>query len=135
MTANRDALLHAIHNWNAGDLDAYLDLYDDSIQLHGYSEKPMSKGEVRVFYRGLWDALSNVKLEVHQVLEDGDRVAVQATMTATHTGELNGVAATGNAVAQPVMTILRFNDNAKVVERWSVADMMPVLIQIGAIPG
>jgi steroid delta-isomerase-like uncharacterized protein len=135
MTANRDALLHAIHNWNTGDLDAYLDLYDDAIQLHGYSEKPMSKAEVRGFYQGLWDALSNVKLEVHQVLEEGDRVAAQATMTAKHTGELNGIPATGNAIAQPVMTILRFNDNAKVVERWSVADMMPVLIQIGAIPG
>jgi steroid delta-isomerase-like uncharacterized protein len=135
MTANRDAFLHAIHNWNVGDLDAYLDLYDDSIQLHGYGEKPMSKDEVRAFYQGLWNALSDVKLEVHQVLEEGDKLAVQATMTATHTGELNGIPATGNAVAQPVMTILRFNGQAKVVERWSVADMMPVLIQIGAIPG
>jgi steroid delta-isomerase-like uncharacterized protein len=134
MTANRDAFFRAIQSWNSGDLDAYLELYDDTIQLHGYAPEPMSKEEVAGFYKGLWAALSDPKIEVHQVLEDGDKLAAQATMSATHTGELAGVPGTGNAVAQPVMTIVRFNSNHKVVERWSLADMVPVLQQIGVIP-
>jgi predicted ester cyclase len=53
-------------------------------------------------------------------------------MTGTHHGEFFGVPATGNAVAQPVMTALRFVDG-RCVERHSVADVLPVLVQIGAI--
>ena len=53
-------------------------------------------------------------------------------MSGTHGGEFFGVAPTGNPVAQPVMTALRFVDG-RCVERHSVADMLPVLLQIGAL--
>jgi predicted ester cyclase len=53
-------------------------------------------------------------------------------MSGTHAGEFFGVPATGRPVAQPVMTALRFVDG-RCVERHSVADLLPVLMQIGAL--
>lgn len=132
MTANRDAFDRAIADWNAGDLDAYLELYDESIQLHGYSDQPMIKPEVAGMYRGLHDALEGIHIEVHDVIEEGDRLSARATMSGIHRGELFGVPGTGVHIVQPVITHLRFAD-ARCVERWSVADTLAVLLQIGAV--
>lgn len=133
VTANRDAFFRAIERWNAGDLDGYLELYDESIALHGYSEGPMAKSEVRGFYQGLFGSLSDIRIQIHQVVEDASNVAARFVLTGRHTGDLGGVSATGRTVEQQGMTILRFA-NGRCVERWSVADFLPVLVQIGAMP-
>ncbi|MBL8776672.1 MAG: ester cyclase [Acidimicrobiales bacterium] len=132
MTANRAAFDRAIANWNAGDLDAYLELYGESILLHGYSEEPMTKPEVAGMYRGLHEALEGIHIEVHDVIEEDDRLSARATMSGTHRGELFGVPGTGVDIVQPVITHLRFVDG-RCVERWSVADTLAVLLQIGAV--
>jgi steroid delta-isomerase-like uncharacterized protein len=134
VSTKRIAFDRAIEQWNNGALDDYLELYDDGIQLHGYSEAPMDKATVRSFYRGLWEALGDLHLTIHEVVEDDDHLCCRFTMTGVHRGELSGVPATGATITQPGMTILRF-DGDRCVERWSVADMLAVLVQIGAVPG
>jgi steroid delta-isomerase-like uncharacterized protein len=133
MTDNRTAFDAAIAAWNAGDLDRYLELYDEGIALHGYSEAPMGKAEVLGFYQGLFDALDDLHLDVVRIVEDDDVLAVHAVMSGTHTGDLFGVPATGTRIQQQVMTMLRFADG-RCVERWSVADTLGVMAQIGALP-
>jgi predicted ester cyclase len=105
-------------------------LYDEEIQLHGYSPEPMDKAAVRSFYQGIWAALDQPCLEIHQVVEEGDTLAVQAVMSGRHVGELAGVQATGITVHQPVMTFLRFADG-RCLQRWSIADFPAVMTQIG----
>jgi len=132
MGLNRTTFDRAITAWNAGDLDGYLELYDPGVALHGYSDGPMRLAEVRGFYEGVWAAIAGPHIAVHQVAETDDWLWCRATMSGTHAGEFFGVAPTGNPVAQPVMTALRFVDG-RCVERYSVADMLPVLLQIGAL--
>ncbi len=133
MSAVRNAFDAAIEAWNRGDLDGYLTLYDERIQLHGYSEAPMDKMAVREFYSAIWNQLSDIELEIHEVVEQDAWLACRFTMHGTHVAELAGVAATGRRIAQPGITILRFEGD-RAVERWSVADMHSVLVQIGAAP-
>lgn len=133
MSSNRRAFDRAVAAWNAGDLDGYLTLYDPSVRLYGYSDQPLTAGEVRGFYEGLWAAVDDPTITVHDVADVGDTLWVRATMTGTHAGDLMGVPATGNPIAQPVMTSLRFVDD-RCVERHSVADMLAVMFQIGALP-
>jgi len=128
----RDAFDRAVAAWNAGDLDAYLDLYDASIELYGYAPEPMGKDAVRDFYRGIWDALSDIDLEIHEVVEDGaGQLGCRFSMHGTHTGELAGIAPTGRRVVQPGFTILVFAGD-RVVRRYSVADFATVIAQITA---
>lgn len=129
---NRAAFDRAIAAWNAGDLDAYLQLYDETIRLHGYSPEPMDKATVSGMYRGIFDALDGVSLAVHDVVEHDDKICARFTMSGTHTGLLFGVPATGRIVNQDGITILRFRDG-RCVERWSCADTLAVLVQIGAV--
>jgi predicted ester cyclase len=91
----------------------------------------MGKAAVVGFYRGLWQVLSDSNIEVHDLVEQQDRLACRATMSAVHRGELAGVAPTGRRIHQPVMTILRFADD-RCVERWSIADFPAVMAQITA---
>jgi predicted ester cyclase len=131
MTVRRQAFDRAIAAWNDGDLDGYLDLYDQRIQLHGYSDGPMGKPEASHFYRGIFAALSDLVLEIHEVVEDGDQLGCRFTMHGTQTGELAGIAPTGRRIAQRGVTILRF-DGERVVERYSVADFTSVVEQLSA---
>jgi predicted ester cyclase len=133
MPSPKEALTAAIERWNAGDLDGYLELYDDRIRLHGYTPEPIGKQEIRGFYEGMFAAFEKPQIELHEVFGEGDALAVRATMTGRHVGELMGVPATGAATALPTITIMHF-DGDKVVERYAVADMLGLMVQLGAVP-
>jgi predicted ester cyclase len=133
MATSQQALDAAHQSWNAGDLDGYLELYDEEIRLHGYSPEPMTKGEVKQFYEGIFAAFDSPKLEFHETLWDGDACTIRFTMSGRHVGEFMGVPATGTEIALPGITILHFRGD-RVIERFSQADMLGVLVQIGAVP-
>ena len=133
MHTPQQALSAAAERWNAGDLDGYLALYDEGIRLHGYSPEPMDKVQVRGFYQGIFRSFDSPKLEFHEVLWDADTCAIRFTMTGRHVEEFMGVPATGTAIALPGITMLRFRGD-RCVERFSQADMLGLLVQIGAVP-
>jgi steroid delta-isomerase-like uncharacterized protein len=133
VTTPQQALDAAYAGWNAGTLDRYLELYDDDIRLHGYSPEPMNKPEVRGFYETIFHAFDSPKLTFHETLWDGDTCAIRFTMTGRHVGEFMGVPASGTEIALPGITVLRFRGD-RVIERFSQADMLGLLVQIGAVP-
>jgi len=132
-SSNREALDRAVAAFNQRDLEGYLTLYDDSVTVYGYGEGPLDKAGAREFYAGILAALSDVDLQLFEAVEDAASIAVRFVLTGTHTGELAGVPATGRPISQNGITILRFRDG-RVIERWSVADFLSVMMQIGAIP-
>ena len=133
MSSRDAALAAALESWNAADLEGYLRLYHDDIRLHGYTPAPMTKDAVRGFYEGVFRAFDNPKLEFHETLWDGDACAIRFTMTGRHVDEFMGVAATGTEIALPGITILHFEGD-RVIERFSQADILGLLVQLGAVP-
>jgi SnoaL-like polyketide cyclase len=124
----------ARQSWNAGDLDGYLTLYYDAIKLHVYAPTPMGKETVNGFYRQIWSSLGTPPpLEFQEVMSDDALYACRFTMTGTHVGAFMGVPATGRQIVLPGLTMMRFS-GLRVVERWSSADFLGLMIQIGAIP-
>lgn len=83
----------------------------------------------------LWLAtvFSDQRWEVHDVLGDGDLVAVYLTHHGRHTGDLMGIAPTGRTVAYPYVHFFRFRDG-KVTEQWSVRDDMTLMRQLAVVP-
>ena len=133
MSTAQEALAAAYESWNAGDLNGYLSLYDEGIALHGYSPEPMDKTQVRGFYEAIFAAFGAPQLEFHEVLWNGDVCTIRFTMTGTHVDAFMGVPATGTDIALPGITILHFRGD-RVVERFSQADMLGLLVQLGAVP-
>jgi steroid delta-isomerase-like uncharacterized protein len=130
---NETALTQAIDRWNAGDLDGYLDIYDDTVRLHGFTPQPLDKPAARAFYEAIFAAFPENQLDIHEVFGDGDRLTCRFTLSGEHGGTFMGVPATGIRIALTGITILHFRDG-RCIERWTTSDMLGVLVQIGAVP-
>jgi predicted ester cyclase len=78
-------------------------------------------------------AFSDGRSAIDDIVAEGDRVAWRWTYRARHTGDFQGIPASGKEVALTGITIDRIVDG-KFVERWSVTDNLGFLQQLGAIP-
>jgi ketosteroid isomerase-like protein len=124
--------------WNAGDLPGYLRLYAEDLRFHGVQPDPMDKPSVAAFYQQFWSALGapgrpNPELRFHEHLLDGDLFSCRFTVSGEHRGDFMGVPATGRPYRLEGITIMRFRGD-QVVERWTTADFLGVMVQLGVVP-
>jgi predicted ester cyclase len=81
---------------------------------------------------GLFDAaFPHHRVEVHQILGEGDYVSVLHTHLARHGGEFMGLPVTGKEVRVPGVEIFRMQ-NGKVAEFWRHDDA-GLLMQLGIV--
>jgi len=62
-------------------------------------------------------ALSDLSVEIHDQVAEGDKVTTRKTIRGNHTGELLGVPATGRPIAIAVIDIVRVKDG-RYMEHW-----------------
>lgn len=131
---NKALVQGAVEILGKGDLDGYIDSYDEGVALHGYPPglAPGIEG-ARQFYTGMVAAFPDIKVEIEDMVAEGEKVVARFTLRATHQGEFMGVHATGNRVAVGGITILRFA-GGKIAERWQALDELGLMQQLGAIP-
>jgi hypothetical protein len=67
---------------------------------------------------------------IEDIIAEGDKVWVHSTTTATHKGEFRGLAPTGNKITIAGVNIYRIVDG-KIVEGWSVTDILDLLKKLG----
>jgi predicted ester cyclase len=138
MTALAERVERARQQWNAGDLPGYLQLYAEDLRFHGLEPDPMDKASVAGFYEQFWSAMGaperpNPQMDFHERLVDGDLYGCRFTVSGEHRGDFMGVAATGRPYVLQGMTFLRFRGD-QVVERWTSADFLGLMVQLGAVP-
>lgn len=118
----------------ACDVAALADVTAEDVVAHGArpDEPPGFEGVKKTM---LWLAsvFADQRWEIHNVIGDGDMVAVHCTHHGRHTGPLMGIAPTNREVAYDYVHILRFQDG-KAVEYWSVRDDMTLMRQLGVLP-
>jgi predicted ester cyclase len=77
----------------------------------------------------------DIRYDVHEVVADGDLVAVRATGHGVHRTDHLGVPATGKPYAMASMHMYR-GHGGRVTEHWAVRDELGCLYQVGALtPG
>jgi len=81
-----------------------------------------------MIYRGFPDLHDTIV----DIIAEGDKVWVRVKVTGTHKNEYRGLSPTGKKVIVTYVGIHRIV-NGKVVERWSVYDMMDFYKQLGLI--
>ncbi len=135
MSSDGNAAIYraALDRANAGDLAGYLDLYSDDVVFGGVSQEPMDKAGVVAFHENFYAAFPGVQVEVLDLIESGDQLAARLLLSGPHEGPFLGAPASGNDVQLAITTILTMRDG-QCVERWSTADMLGLLIQVGAVP-
>jgi predicted ester cyclase len=118
---NKAALDAAVGAWNAGDVETYLELYDDRLGLHAGTYDFPNKTAAGDMYRGFFAATSDLRLVIDEAFGEGERLCARYTVTGRHTGDLMGIPATGTDVAIVGITVMHFEDG-KVLERWDADD-------------
>lgn len=83
--------------------------------------------------RGWQSFAPDYRVEVLDVIGEGDRVAVRWLFAGTNTGEGNGLPATGKPFSMTGQTIFRFTPDGLIAEEWSNVDGLGMGMQIGVV--
>ncbi len=135
---NRELLDRYVELYNAGDLDACMELYaEDAVQrMHdGTFEGPDA---IRARLARDLDAFADANYVVESFVGDGDTFADEWTFTGTNTGPLRlpdrtEVPATGRRVEIKGMELVELRDGKIVVDNLYY-DFMAAVAQLGLLP-
>lgn len=120
--------------WNTGDVSV-LDApgVGDSILFH-YRGSTMVQGVADL--EGLiahWrSAFPDLRMELLDVIQEGDLVAARVRYSGTHEGTWFGIPATGRSVEVDEMMFFRF-ESGRLVEAWEVDDQLSMRTQLGLL--
>jgi steroid delta-isomerase-like uncharacterized protein len=115
---------------NAGDLTVIDELISDDLVEHDeFPGLEPNKAGVRRFFEWLQAAFPDGKLEVEDMIAEGDKVFVRARMKGTHQGEFMEMLPTGRTIDVGVGDYMRF-ENGMVVEHWGVTDTGAMMQQL-----
>ena len=118
----------------ANDLDALREAVSDQFVNHEAPPgTPPGLVGIAMYMTLLNQAFSDQRWEIHDVLADGDRVALRCTHSGVHTGEVFGLPATGRRFAYKQMHIVRILDG-RAVEHWAVRDDASLMRQLTSSP-
>jgi predicted ester cyclase len=76
--------------------------------------------------------LSNIRAEEQDVIASRDLVALRLVVTATQTGDVLGISATGRKFRWDAVDIYRVTDDGKISEQWAFEDLAAIGSQLGA---
>ena len=85
------------------------------------------------FANGFGRAFSQSRMIIEDQVAEGDVVATRITWSGIHTGDFNGIPASGRPVRIECCVFDRFKDG-KITEHRGQFDAMALMAQIGAIP-
>jgi steroid delta-isomerase-like uncharacterized protein len=87
---------------------------------------------VKQTFRSLRAAFPDMKVQVEDVIAEGDKVVGRFVVSGTNTGEFMGMPATGKAFTYDEIVIVRFKDG-KIIEHWAEMDSMGMMQQLGVM--
>jgi steroid delta-isomerase-like uncharacterized protein len=138
MEANRELLERYVEQYNAGDLDACMELYaEDAMQ---WMHDGLFAGVDAIRERLARDlaAFPDAEYVVESFVEDSDKFADEWTFTGTNTGPFrlpdgSEIPATGRTVEIKGMELVEVRDGKIVVDNLYY-DFMAAVAQLGLVP-
>jgi predicted ester cyclase len=114
----------------ANDESAVLAVLDENFVNHEAPPgTPPGPGGAIMFMKMLAGAFSDQRWTIHQVIAEGDTVAIHCTHSGRHTGDFFGLPATGRSFAYKQMHMIKMR-NGKGIEHWAVRDDATLMRQL-----
>ena len=114
-----------------GQLDHYADSHARNFVAHGNGHDYALADDIAAA-REERTALPDMRVKLNEMVAERDLVSVFWTATGTNTHEGMGFPATGKRITVNGMTLFRLRDG-KIVEEWSVFDMLSAMRQAGLL--
>ena len=118
--------------YNRGDLAFVDELADGDLVIHASSGDIRGHEGVKQYVVALRTGFPDLHLTVEDQIAEGDMVVTRWTARGTHTGEFQGIPATGKAIRVAGTDIDRIIDG-KAVECWAYVDELGLLQQLGVV--
>ncbi|MEV0032117.1 ester cyclase [Nocardia sp. NPDC050793] len=130
LQSRKEAIQRLYRGIEKGDFTFAEELFAaDFISVEGPHQNvtglPAFKGEVQAIHHGYTDP----RFEILDMVAEGDDVMVRSRMSATHTGDLLGIPATGERVSMEEFALFRFVGE-HISERHAVSDRLGLLQQL-----
>ncbi len=116
---------------NAGRLEIIDELVaEDLVEHEEFPGVASGREGVRQFMQMMRTAFPDFAMTIEDIVAEGDKVFIRATMRGRHRGEFMGIPATGKQIEVPFGDFVRF-EGGKVVEHWGVTDTGKMMEQLG----
>lgn len=102
-----------------GDLDLGDQLHTEDYVWHSPGGRDLDRAATSRFVRKLFERHADMAIEVHDILVDGDRVAVRFTQTGRQVARWNGVEGTGQLLDLRGLLVSRMVDG-QIAETWEL---------------
>jgi steroid delta-isomerase-like uncharacterized protein len=120
--------------FNAGDLKVVDEVVSPNYVLHGAPpDMPQGPDAIRATVKTFRTAFPDLKIELKDLVAEGDKVSARSVMRGTHEGMLFGIPATHKKVEVDGLTMVTVCDG-RVQESWVKNDTMQLFQQLGVSP-
>jgi steroid delta-isomerase-like uncharacterized protein len=119
--------------WHQGNLDAADEMVAPDFVGHFPEGEAIGIEGAKEHVIAFLTPFPDIHFTIEDMIAEGDKVAARLTFDATHTGELMGIPPTGVQTTVTGIFILQIGDG-KLVEVWSIIDMLGVMQQLGVMP-
>jgi steroid delta-isomerase-like uncharacterized protein len=128
---NATLVLESVEALNAGETERLLAVVAPDILIHyaGLPEPLQGRETWLAGFETMKRAFPDLQVQVEDILEAADKVAVRITLRGTHAGDFQGVPATGRAVKYESHEFYRV-ENGLIAEEWICSDMASLFSQL-----
>ena len=120
--------------FNAGNTSVVDELVaPDFVEHEEFPGLSGGRDGLKQFVTMMRTAFPDARMDVHDLMADGDKVVARLTMSGTQRGDFFGIPASGKSMSVTTIDIIRF-ENGQAVEHWGATDSAKMLEQLGAIP-
>lgn len=132
-STNREVVRRLMTALDRRDIDGVVGECASEAVWYGFGPEPLDDTGYRTAIQQFLDGFPDSRFPVSAYVAEGERVAAVHALEGTHNGTFQGVAPTGKRVHVPAIVIFRLRQ-ARVTETWLSADLLGLLMQIGAVP-
>lgn len=136
LDANKDLVRRFTDAVNAVDWEALAEVVAEDFARHSAATPgpPVtSLDEFVQLQESFLVSFPDQRVEIQQLIAEGDYVAGRATYHGTHTGPMEGIPATGRTVEAPFLAVFRI-EAGQIAELWVEWDNVAMLGQLGLYP-
>ena len=132
----RERAKEAVAAWNRGDAEGVVEHAVEDLMWRDVALPMPLHGRVALVQviQGYMTAFPDLHLEVTSQTLAGTRLVQEWTATATHRGELMGVAPTGRATRVFGATVVTYDEDARIIEGAMYWNALAMLAQLGVEP-
>lgn len=118
--------------WNKGRAAAIDEMLASETVVHGLGTDLHGPAGFKPFHTAYRNAFPDVRIQIDDIVAEGDTVAARWSGTGTHRGDGLGFKATGRHVHFAGMLFVRV-ERGELVEGWNNFDQLGMLQQLGVV--